>query len=361
MSTVTAAWPVSASIIPPGPGEARIWTVDLEPGAAIVDGLVPMLSPDEQERAARFHFRRDAMRWIVARASLREILGRCLDADPRAVGFTYGDKGKPALAAPTGALDLQFSLAHSAHLALYAVTLDCPVGVDVERLRPVPEMDRIAERTFSRQECAALRGLPVEQRAAGFFNCWTTEGSVHQGGRPRSIVSARPVLGLARAGGAGAAAGRRERPRPRRELDDGRARAPVRIRGGGRGRSASGGHRTRAVGGEPPMTAAEFVAHLRALDVRLSVDGDRLRCSAPKGVLTGGLRDELPIRKGEILEWLREHGEKDGADAPAGREPASSAQQRLWFMDQLSPGGFAYNITGGLRILGDVERRGARA
>src|SRR5579864_3675885 len=103
------------------------------------------------------------------------------------------------------------------------------------------------------------------------------------------------------------------------------------------------------------MTAAEFVAHLRALDVRLSVDGDRLRCSAPKGVLTGELRDELTIRKVEILEWLREHGERDGGDAPAGREPASSAQQRLWFMDQLSPGGFAYNITGGIRILGDVS------
>jgi len=173
VSTVTTAWPVSASIVPPGPREARIWTVDLEPGSAVVDGLVSMLSPDERERAARFHFRRDAMRWIVARASLREILGRCLDADPRAVGFSYGDKGKPALAAPTGAPDLRFSLAHSAHLALYAVTLDRPVGVDVERLRPVTEMDRIAERTFSRQECAALRGLPVGQRAAGFFNCWT--------------------------------------------------------------------------------------------------------------------------------------------------------------------------------------------
>jgi amino acid adenylation domain-containing protein len=102
------------------------------------------------------------------------------------------------------------------------------------------------------------------------------------------------------------------------------------------------------------MTAAEFVAHLRALDVRLSVDGDRLRCSAPKGVLTGELRDQLAIRKLEILGWLREHGERDGGDTPAGREPASSAQQRLWFMDQLSPGGFAYNITGGIRILGDV-------
>jgi 4'-phosphopantetheinyl transferase len=111
------------------------------------------------------------MRWIVARATLREILGGCLGTDPRALVFSYGPQGKPALATPAG--ELQFSLAHSAHLAMYAVTVGYPIGVDVERLRPVPEMGRIAERTFSPRECATLRGLPPTLRPAGFFNCWT--------------------------------------------------------------------------------------------------------------------------------------------------------------------------------------------
>lgn len=170
---MTAAWPVVSRVVPPGSDVARIWSADLEPAAEIVDQLGALLSPDERERAARFSFRRDAMRWIVARATLREILGACLDADPRAVAFVHGEKGKPALATRAGHLDLQFSLAHSAELAVYAVTVGCPVGVDVERLRAVPGMDRIAERTFSSEECAALRGLPEALRPAGFFNCWT--------------------------------------------------------------------------------------------------------------------------------------------------------------------------------------------
>lgn len=173
MSTVIAEWSAVSRIIAPAPGEARIWTADLEPGRSVIDRLVPLLSRDERERAERFHFRRDAMRWIAARAALREILGGCVDADPRALVFAYGDKGKPTLAAPTGERDLQFSLAHSAHLAVYAVTVGCPVGVDVERMRPVPDMDQLAERTFSRRECAALRALPVALRPDGFFNCWT--------------------------------------------------------------------------------------------------------------------------------------------------------------------------------------------
>ena len=170
---MTAAWPVVSRVVAPGSDEARIWSADLEPAAEIVDQLGALLSPDERERAARFRFRRDAMRWIVARATLREILGACLEVDPRAVAFAHGEKGKPVLATRAGHLDLQFSLAHSAELAVYAVTVGCPVGVDVERLRAVSGMDRIAERTFSPEECAALRGLPEALRPAGFFNCWT--------------------------------------------------------------------------------------------------------------------------------------------------------------------------------------------
>ena len=101
------------------------------------------------------------------------------------------------------------------------------------------------------------------------------------------------------------------------------------------------------------MTVPELVAHLRGLDVRLHADGDRLRLSAPKGVLSDELREQLSARKAEILTWLREHAPAE-ADT-SGREAMSFAQQRIWFMDQLSPGGFAYNITGGLRIEGPLD------
>jgi amino acid adenylation domain-containing protein len=108
------------------------------------------------------------------------------------------------------------------------------------------------------------------------------------------------------------------------------------------------------------VTAAELVAHLRTLEVRLSVDGERLRCSAPKGVLTDELREELAARKAEILAWFRAGGDSQdavsaGAGEVADHEPLSFAQQRLWFIDQLQPGGFAYNITGGIRIRGRLD------
>src|SRR6266516_4249055 len=92
------------------------------------------------------------------------------------------------------------------------------------------------------------------------------------------------------------------------------------------------------------MTTAEFIAHLRTLDIRLFVDGERLR-------------EELAARKAEILVWL--HANVDGHDVAARgpaadgyHEPLSFAQQRLWVMDPLQPGGVAYHIPGGLHAPG---------
>ncbi len=53
------------------------------------------------------------------------------------------------------------------------------------------------------------------------------------------------------------------------------------------------------------MTLQRFLADLRGRGVHLHAEGDRLRCTAPPGVLTPELRDRLQHYKREILELLR--------------------------------------------------------
>jgi 4'-phosphopantetheinyl transferase len=173
MSARLEARPTPAGAARPESGNVRVWLADLDLDAAAVDRRWTLLAPDERARAARFHFRRDAARWIVARATLRAVLGRCLDADPARLGFTHGPQGKPALARVSGEGPLEFNVSHSANLAVYAVARGTVVGIDVERLRAIESLDAIAARTFSAREYTALRGLPPETRPVGFFNCWT--------------------------------------------------------------------------------------------------------------------------------------------------------------------------------------------
>ncbi len=53
------------------------------------------------------------------------------------------------------------------------------------------------------------------------------------------------------------------------------------------------------------MNLQPFLADLHERKIQLWADGDRLRCKAPAGVLTAGLRDQLMQRKSEILALLR--------------------------------------------------------
>jgi amino acid adenylation domain-containing protein len=132
------------------------------------------------------------------------------------------------------------------------------------------------------------------------------------------------------------------------------------------------------------MTAAEFVAHLRMLDITVTLDGERLRCNAPEGVLTDALRAQLTLRKPEIVAWLRANGADPGV-AATGRDaaiddealplaapsrradiaqtgggaeqdlPLSFTQERLWFLDQIQPGSTAYIIAARWPIRGAVD------
>lgn len=147
-------------------GEVHLWRVGLGAGADVA-----VLSEDERVRAARFRFDCDRARYVAARVALRTILGAYLGKPPAQLGFIYGPAGKPGLDGD-GAW-LRFNVAHSADLALIAVRRGGAVGVDVERVRPIPDALSIAERYFGTAAREALGRLPVVERDREFFRSWT--------------------------------------------------------------------------------------------------------------------------------------------------------------------------------------------
>lgn len=150
-----------------------MWRASLKLPGPEVQALHHSLTKEELERADRFHFQRHRAHFIVARGLLRTILSRYLKIEPRRLRFRYGPKGKPELAGDTSRRGLRFNISHSHGLALYAVTDDRQIGVDVERIRPDVTGEKIAERFFCPREAATLRELPAEVRQQAFYTCWT--------------------------------------------------------------------------------------------------------------------------------------------------------------------------------------------
>ena len=150
--------------------EMHLWKIDLRRESTAE--MNASLSPEEHDRAARFHFDRDRQRFLIAHASLRMILGRYLELAPAALSFAQNEFGKPFLINPEAA-GFHFNLSHSEDLALVSVSRDREVGVDVEFMRPNFATIDVAEHFFSVAEVYTLTGLDPEWRTQGFFNCWT--------------------------------------------------------------------------------------------------------------------------------------------------------------------------------------------
>lgn len=146
----------------PQRGEVDVWLVRLDSA-----GCWPPPTTAEQERAAQFVSAALRQRHLRSHAALRAILRRYTSAG---LDFATAAQGKPYLPAVP---ELKFNLSHSHEMALVAVALEMEVGVDVERLRPLPECLAIAERFFPPADAAALAGTPPDRREHEFFRRWT--------------------------------------------------------------------------------------------------------------------------------------------------------------------------------------------
>lgn len=165
-------WPAKGPAGPPAEGVVQVWLWSITSD----NPSVACLSPDEVERAGRFHFERDRRHFINARAGLRRLLAGALGADPRDIAFRYQGLGKPSLADSGG--DLRFNLSHSGGVALCAISRGVDLGADVEALRTPNHPEGIAERCFSTGELTELHALPGDRKHAGFFRLWTNKEAV---------------------------------------------------------------------------------------------------------------------------------------------------------------------------------------
>lgn len=135
--------------------------------------LHPLLSHDEHQRRARFHFHDDRLRYLVTRAMVRTVLSRYAPVAPVAWRFTVNPYGRPAIAAGhTAASGLAFNVSHTQGLIALGVTRHAALGVDVESLHG-PARPELAEHWFSQTENTDLRLTPPAARGLRFYEYWT--------------------------------------------------------------------------------------------------------------------------------------------------------------------------------------------
>ena len=149
--------------------EIYLWSTQIDATASEIARWRRTLTSSEIARGERFHFDHDRKEFWGGRTFLRHVLGTHLDIPASEVQFAVGPNGKPELV--TGAI--QFNYARSRQFAVCAIANQRSVGVDVERMREIADMESLAATVMSDQEFNSWNQLAPSCKPSGFFSAWT--------------------------------------------------------------------------------------------------------------------------------------------------------------------------------------------
>jgi len=213
---VTLCWRTVREPPPLAADTVHLWRIALDESAG--DAGAAWLTSEEHAHAAQLHQTELRRRCLSGHAARRAILGGYLATAPAELRFARGAAGKPMLVGVAQPLEFNFSA--SGALALLAVSLAEPIGVDCEWLRARVDAVAIARRMFGVARAAELAALPETACWRAFYRDWTAlEARVKRDGRglARHRVPDPPDIAVAHAApapGAICALARRRLPPP---------------------------------------------------------------------------------------------------------------------------------------------------
>jgi phosphopantetheinyl transferase len=162
-----------------GPREVALWMAtvsdrrddnafDREPLG--LERAAALLDKHERDRLSRFVHDDDRRSFAAAHGGARLLLGRALTQRPDALRFAPSAHGKPMLV--SGGSAAEFSLSH-ARGTVAVTAARVPVGVDVEPLRQLDQMESMSDLILTAEEQAVLWRTPKALRSRLFLRYWT--------------------------------------------------------------------------------------------------------------------------------------------------------------------------------------------
>jgi 4'-phosphopantetheinyl transferase len=158
----------------PGKEEVHIWMADLNISESIQQHFEKsFLSNEELAKAKSFKFDQHRLQFSASHGYLRFILAQYLNCCPSLIEYEIGEYGKPSLKNPSNPDKIRFNMSHSQNMALYAVTLDVEVGVDIEIIKDDLNIPDLIEHVFTTRENNIFKEIKEDKKTKVFYDVWT--------------------------------------------------------------------------------------------------------------------------------------------------------------------------------------------
>ncbi len=150
----------------------NVWIADLKKAMTHSEYFLSVLSDDEKKKAADYKFEKDKNRYKNSRGILRELVSVYTGEQPGNIKFYYNNTGKPFYSGNADCT-LKFNLSHSGNLAIYAFVSGKEIGIDIEYIRNLENLNYLAKTTLSDLEFKDFTESPEEKMLDVFFRYWT--------------------------------------------------------------------------------------------------------------------------------------------------------------------------------------------
>lgn len=128
-----------------------------------------LLSDVEKQRASEIRSPSQRKAFVASRCLVRQALSMVLDCPPRAVPILRQANGKPGMLGQ----GIQFNVSHCEDWCAVAWSAESAVGVDVEVIRPVRNIEEIVSNCFPPNAQRAFHSASPQNKTRVFFHWWT--------------------------------------------------------------------------------------------------------------------------------------------------------------------------------------------
>ena len=169
------SWPQPGPQVGLAPGEISVWKFVPANLFRYAAQLEKLLSPHERQRLERFTDEAVRREFVICRSVLHFLLALLSGEKLSELQIREDASGKPRLEPDGHAHPLEFNIAHTDGLCLIACARESALGVDVERVRPLPELDAMARKYLAPREKAQWESAPEVERTALFYRFWSAK------------------------------------------------------------------------------------------------------------------------------------------------------------------------------------------
>lgn len=157
-------------------GDVDVFTLVLRNDGERKTEWLAYLSQAERARVDSFQVEAAGLHFIARRVALRQVLSRYLGVEPVDVRLVASAYGKLELAEQSGP---HFNCSHSGQQLLIGIHKNTAVGVDIERVVSIPDMDLLVEQHFADSEVTYWKAATsAEASVERFYRVWTRKEAV---------------------------------------------------------------------------------------------------------------------------------------------------------------------------------------